>query len=423
MNELRCGFADGIITPVLNGTFLDGYGFRTTPAESVRDDLHAKVMAVGDGEKTVLIFSIDLIGLTPPLYRLVSRQIAAVTGVPTERTALNFIHTHSAPTVGSIAELPINYDYLAHVGDVCGELALKAMERRVPGEFRSAVLPERLIHIHNRRGRDVLDPAIRAAAFRDREGKLRGVLCSAGCHAVINTRMSVSADWLSVLNRASSDEVPLLYLQGKAGDIDPCGGPETDLDALIETLGAELAEPVLRFAAEEGEGMPAAGELRCVYETIRVPMKQTRDIEALKASVKEAEEEYFAEAPDNRHALLRELQWRRWMLDRAEAGESNDLTVPMQLITLGDCLAFGFVPFELLTIAGWTVERIFAEAGWPAEKTFVCGYSNSVNGYLAPREEFPYGGYEVAGASHWYNVPDTCEESADAVAEWFRKKV
>ena len=52
MNEIRCGFADGIITPALNGTFLDGYGFRMTPAETVRDDLHAKVMAVGDGDDT-----------------------------------------------------------------------------------------------------------------------------------------------------------------------------------------------------------------------------------------------------------------------------------------------------------------------------------------------------------------------------------
>ena len=171
MKELSVGFADGHITPVLNGTFLDGYGFRETPADSVRDELHTKVMAAGDGESTFLLFSLDLLALIPDLYKLVSRQITAVTGVPAERIALNFIHTHSAPCAGGLAEMPINTDYFAHVGDVCGALALRAMERRVPGTFRAEILPDVLRHIHNRRGRDVMDPSIRAAAFRDRDGQ------------------------------------------------------------------------------------------------------------------------------------------------------------------------------------------------------------------------------------------------------------
>ena len=80
MNKISCGFADGLITPVLNGTFLDGYGFRTSPAEEIRDELHAKVMALGDGDQTFLIFSLDLLALNPDHYKLVSRQIAAFTG-------------------------------------------------------------------------------------------------------------------------------------------------------------------------------------------------------------------------------------------------------------------------------------------------------------------------------------------------------
>ena len=419
-NSISCGFADGLITPVLNGTFLDGYGFRTSPAEEIRDDLHAKVMALGGGEETVLVFSLDLLALNPDLYKLVSRQIAAITGVPVERIALNFIHTHSAPCAGGLAEMPIDTDYFAHVGDVCGELALTAMRRRTPGSFAAEILPERLIHAYNRRGRDVFDPRIRAAAFRDASGALRGVICTANCHAVVNRRMSVSADWLSVLNRSSTDEVPLLFFQGRGADIDPKGDEGMSPDDLIETLGAELADPVLRFAARAGAGERAEGELRCHYEWLRVPMKPMRDTDALRASVREAERAYFAAPVGERHFPLREMQWRRKMLDLAEAGITNDLTVPMQSVTVGRSLAFAFVPFELLTLAGDAIEKIYASDGWPAERIFVCGYTNSVNGYLAPREEFAYGGYEVAGASHWFNVSETCEDSADAVVGWFR---
>ena len=58
-NTLRLGFADAIITPLHpEHIYLDGYGFRLSPAtEGVRDDLHAKVCAVVDGKKTFLIFS------------------------------------------------------------------------------------------------------------------------------------------------------------------------------------------------------------------------------------------------------------------------------------------------------------------------------------------------------------------------------
>ncbi len=423
MKELFCGFADGIITPVLNGTFLDGYGFRTTPAVSIRDELHAKVMAVGDGEDTALVFSIDLLGLTPPVYRLVARQITAVTGVPTEKIALNYIHTHAAPASGCLAEMPVSYDYFASVGDLCGEIALRAMERRAPGTFRTAVLPEKLTQICNRRGRDVMDPQIRAAVFRDHTGRVRGVLCSACCHAVINTSMAVSADWLSVLNRSSSDDVPLLYLQGRAGDINPIMDPAKSIDEQIETLGAELAGPVLRFAGEDAPGEKVAGEMVCRYENVKIPMKPFGDAETLKASVRKAERDYFAAAPEDRHALLRELQWRRWTLDRTEKGEDGDLVVPLQYLILGKNLAFAFVPFELLTLAGNEIERLFADQGWTPDRIFVCGYSNSVNGYLASKEEFAFGGYEIAGAAHWYNIAETTEESAETVIGWYRKNL
>ena len=82
MNPIKIGFADRIITPTLNGTFLDGYGHRVSPAEGVRDDIHAKVMALSDGSSTQLLFTLDLIGLNPRLYTLVSTQISDLTGVP-----------------------------------------------------------------------------------------------------------------------------------------------------------------------------------------------------------------------------------------------------------------------------------------------------------------------------------------------------
>jgi hypothetical protein len=187
MNPIKIGFADRIITPTLNGTFLDGYGHRVSPAEGVRDDIHAKVMALSDGSSTQLLFTLDLIGLNPRLYTLVSTQISDLTGVPVSHISLVSIHTHAAPQGGILDEMPINTDYFAYLGELCGRAALSAMERMCPCRVAAAVLPEQLTHAFNRRGRPYQDRRIKAAAFYDEAGALRGVITTAACHAVINT--------------------------------------------------------------------------------------------------------------------------------------------------------------------------------------------------------------------------------------------
>ena len=67
------------------------------------------------------------------------------------------------------------------------------------------------------------------------------------------------------------------------------------------------------------------------------------------------------------------------------------------------------------------LEEMFVAAGFARETVYVCGYSNMTEGYLAPVEEFPYGGYEVAGAAHWYNIPEASPESEPALLDWFFK--
>ena len=424
MNTIRIGFADTIITPTLNGTFLDGYGHRVSPAEGVRDDIHAKVMAITDGESTNLLFTLDLIGLNPRLYTLVATQISDLTGVPVANISLVSVHTHAAPQGGILDEMPINTDYFAYVGELCGRAALRAMERACPGRFASAVLPAQLTHAFNRRGRPYQDRRIKAAAFYDERGALRGVITTAACHAVINTAFTVSADWLAELNAVSSDELPYLFFQGRAADINPWQDEGMDADTFISTLGRELSEPAVAFATSEPPTQVLEGAIVTRYEMVKIPML-AMDAEDMKNTVKYWSDMYFSLPIEdwNKHYYLRELQWARHMLRLAESGESFDITVPLQLVTVGDAFAFAMVPFELLTLPGDRIEAILRGAGFPEAGIYVCGYANSVNGYLAPPEEFEVGGYEVGGAAHWYNIPQTSTDSAPAVEAWFAKNV
>ena len=425
-NTLRLGFADAIITPHHpEYTYLDGYGFRLSPAtEGVRDDLHAKVCAMAQGDKIFLLFSLDIIGLREDTYRLVTSQISDLTGVAREDIALSCIHTHAAPASGILDELPIDTDYFAWMGEVCGRAALRAIERACPVSASFAILPETLQTSHNRReGRDPIDRSIRAVAFHDENGKLRGVITSAACHAVVNTAYSISADWLAELNKLSTDEVPYLFLQGRGADINPQLYLKLPIDEMIARLGSELSIPVAQFSANAPQGKALAGELNRHYEIVRIPMKEMTDLAALKEEIARQSEAYRAISPDDiqKHFVLRQLQWYRHMAKMIEDGEDFALRVPLQALSIGKECVFLFVPFELLTLTGNKLEEMFAKVGFARETIYVCGYSNMTEGYLAPVEEFAFGGYEVAGAAHWYNIPEASPESEPAVLDWFRK--
>ncbi len=426
MSKLRFGFADQIITPTHpTCLYLDGYGFRVRPAESVRDDLHAKVCAIVNGDEILLLFSLDLVGLRSRTYQLIADQITSLTGVPRERMALTCIHTHAAPATGLIDELPIHYDYFAYVGECCGKAALRAIARASQGSFRFELLPDTLKHSYNRRGREIIDRTVRAATFRDESGKLRGVLCTAACHAVINTQYTISADWLAELNAVSSDEIPYLYFQGRCGDIDPYFEDKPPIDDKLRILGREFTDAIQAITVDARQGKNPEGSLQWRQETVRIPMMELTDTDALKADILAHEKAYFAADPTDikKHYNLRKLQWLRHMLRKAEAKESFDISVTLQMLAIGRECVFAFIPFEVLTLTGNKLEDLFADAGFPREAIYICAYANSVEGYLAPAEEFAHGGYEVINAAAWYNTSRTCPNSEAALLEWFEKQL
>jgi len=137
------------------------------------------------------------------------------------------------------------------------------------------------------------------------------------------------------------------------------------------------------------------------------------------------EKAYFAADPTDikKHYNLRKLQWLRRMLRRTQTGESSDINVTLQIMSIDKQCVFAMIPFEVLTLTGNKLEDMFVRAGFPREAIYICAYANSVEGYLAPAEEFEYGGYEVINAAAWYNMSRTCPESEGAVLKWFAKQI
>lgn len=430
MDKLKCGFAQCKITPELNGTFMDGYGFRLSPATGIRDDLFVKVCVFICDNQTFAIASFDLCGMSPRIYNDISAHISAITGLDISQFALCNTHTHAGPACDLLEDLPINYDYYAYVGELAGNAMKEAIDHAVYGSFDFRICEGALTYSFNRRGQPPIDRRIRTGVFKDNKGNLRGVISTAACHAVINTSMNISADYPSVLTEEGDKlypDIPMLFLQGRGADINPYNPDGLDMETFISALGHNLSDHVIEsvnLSLKENSITSDECAVNYIYKNIIVPMKVYPDVNDLEAIITKLMKDFHDTNPSpDKHYKLRELNWHRMILDRKKNGIVSDITVPLQVFTLKGIAAFAMVPFELLTLTGNAIEEMFVKRGYELGGIYIIGCANSVNGYLAPKIEYEIGGYEISAASHWYGISECSSQSEEAILNNFENMI
>lgn len=421
MGSVKCGFSQRVITPLGEGIFMDGYGNRMSPAKGVHDDLYAKTAVFCTKEAEYFaILVLDVCGFNAQIYELLTDYLEAMTGFNKEHIAICATHTHAAPVCGVLDGLPVNYDFWCHTAELCGKAIIEARENLCECSFSGAIADSELTASFNRRKRPYIDRRIKAAVFTGLNGTVCGVIASASCHPVINTTMELSADYPQVLTRRALEEykVPFLFLQGRCADINPCIPEGMSIDDAMELLGGALTEGVMNAVEKAVRHPESTCHMRSVYQTADIPMKPFLPLEAMEKAYREKLENY-TKTPWSleKHYVLRDLEWHRKMYGKIKRKEKSEISAPFQIFTIGKRLIFVFLPFEVLTNTGNKIEELLKTMGYKAENIFVIGYANIVNGYLAPLEEFPIGGYEVIGASHWYGMPECGELTETTVIE------
>ena len=91
---LKAGFSRIDVTPPL-GSEISGY-FEKRYAKGVLDPLYLNAVAIGNGEKTVLLMAIDYIGIRLPYNIKIREAISASTGVPTDHIFISALHQHTS---------------------------------------------------------------------------------------------------------------------------------------------------------------------------------------------------------------------------------------------------------------------------------------------------------------------------------------
>ena len=140
---LQAGFARVDITPPL-GIPMGGYfDPQNRLAKAVKDPLEINAIAVSNGEKTAILFSVDLLMIHKGLTEKYRRSIVEKTGVPYEALFIACTHTHTGPNLyptaftGELSEKVARY--LDFLGDRLCDAAQLALQDLKPAQMGYAV--------------------------------------------------------------------------------------------------------------------------------------------------------------------------------------------------------------------------------------------------------------------------------------------
>lgn len=422
--NLMAGAATVDITPKENGKFLNGYQPRQSVG--VLDPIFHRIVVLNDGKTELVLISSDLTLMSPALADEIEEQIGKKLNLKPENIWWMVTHTHSAPEVGSPglinAFLPDRYVHLidtAYTRKVGADLAdgiVKARNRMaratlgVGWGFSQANINRRAIDIHGNSttGLNPDGPVDRRIGLiridRKDNGLPIAVIANYPMHATVLGPKSqlVSGDATGVVSRYVEEKlgIPMLYMNGAAGDIAPIYSVYATPEDL--NMGGHLNQ----FKLLLGDKILNA------FNGIRSSME---NITLLTGSV-------TVQTP-KKSGLAWPTELKNYAM--ASGGETKAIKLPVRFLKINNEVAIWSAPVELFTEIAMKVREKS-----PFPYTFFFGYANGWLGYLPTEEAFHQGtgmlNYEVNYVSPFTSSVE--KDLTDAVLSylqgelWAKKK-
>lgn len=192
-------------------------------ATSVHDPLFARGMLLSDGETTVAIVSLDLIGWSYPSTVEIRQQLPGI-----DFLTICCTHNHEGPdTIGIWGESPIkrgvDEKYNARVEETVVQLVTQLQHSLQPvsAEFAKIDRPDL---VHDSRLPTVIDPTLRALCFRSKvDGEPVGLLVQGTAHpeslGAGNTRITADFPNYTQQRLHALFGCPTVYVSGAIGGL------------------------------------------------------------------------------------------------------------------------------------------------------------------------------------------------------------
>jgi hypothetical protein len=306
---LLCGFSRLDISPGTDLTLV-GYAFRNTDLppgnDGVHDPLHARVLALRDGQGTALLASVDLCWVPQDLSREIRKAMAERVGIDASRVILSATHTHSGPLPLSLetacqreglsaedaVALP-QVVYGQYLKSRLVDAAARANGHLFPVEAYAQEAPLGLAYdrrIHTSRGiehcwgpqRDATqrpdlaaDPTCNVLVLQQSNGPRRCLLWSLGAHPVVmgQVNRSVSADYPGLANHLLEEYLPgcrPMFCLGAAGHAHPWIATQEDTALLLPVARAAASFVALLTQGTRPVADPQTLRLQIAAETVNI---------------------------------------------------------------------------------------------------------------------------------------------------------
>lgn len=414
--ELRLGRGTAIVTPPAGMPMGGSYSLRVS--EGVLDELQAKALVLEkDGVRAALV-ACDLVSLSAPVVEQARRLIEQSTGLKGDQVMISATHTHSGPLMNRGTresayggEREIARKYMAWLPERIAESVRLAASNLAPARVWAARESEESVSFNRRfwmkdgtvgwnpgkrnpniaRPAGPIDPEIAVVYFDSPESKPLATYVNHALHVAVTGGRRFSADYpgtiAKLLGETKGPEMLTVFTIGAAGNVNhinvssatPQSGP-----AEAARIGTILAAGTLK-ALDRLESMPAE-RLQFRSETVRLPLPEVQPGETEPARQMAAR----AGAPNPPKFL--ELVQAFKVLDVA-ARDGRPLEAEVQVITLGDQLAWVGLPGEIFVELGLMLKRAS-----PFPYTMVAELAGGSIGYVPNRKAYPEGNYEVVSA-------------------------
>lgn len=356
--RLLAGWAVRNMTPDV-GVPMGGYGARPDGKRSqgVRDELHAKAVAISDGVDTVVLLGTDMLIIPPNITELTIEKVAAQTPLTANSIYFTASHTHCGPG-GFAPGLASRITGGEYVPELPGFLARAFSDAIV--EAYAAMAPAQLAYgsvdaseyIRNRTRDGAVDGALNYMLI-EQEGGARCYVTRFSAHPTVfgGRMMEFSAEFPGEMMRyiEQHTHATAVYLGGAVGSMSPRAPRGDTASERVVALGEALGRLVLD-AIDEPEFINYAN-VASIGVSVGIPPIQVRPLSP---------------------------KWRLSPL------ADKLLTVPregwIQGARIGDMLFIG-LPFDVSGELAREWRERAAQAGWDL---WVTGFSGAYLGYLSP---------------------------------------
>ncbi|HVL13477.1 MAG TPA: hypothetical protein VM529_13000 [Gemmata sp.] len=419
--ELTVGAAAADVTPP-PGCPMAGY-YSVRGAEGTHDPLFAKAVVLEkDGVKAALV-SLDLISTTRGLVEETRKLVEKETGIPGKHVMISATHSHTGPVLwdGSpradvlSGGSQIAKDYMKELPAKIAAAVKKADAARKPAKASFAAGKEEGLAFNRRfhmedgtvgwnpgkknpkivRPAGPTDPSVPVVLFEtlDKQPKPLATYVNFAMHLDTVGGMYYSADYPFTLARSlaavTGDDTVTLFTTGTCGDINHINvGSDKPQKGHAEAarIGTRLAAEVLRTFDKLAPA--AVGPLRVSSAMVELPLPPVSADEVAAAKLVVADVDAGKKPAPK-------------FLDQVQAFKAIDvatrlgkpLAVEVQVISLGDDLAWVSLPGEIFVDLGLQIKR-----GSPFKQTMIAELANGSIGYVPTRVAYTEGNYEVVSA-------------------------